>query len=463
MNNAMRVLQLLLVCAGIYLVIAPINNWPLVIWDEARLAQSTVEMMVSGNYLVPTIDGSQDLWSTKPPLMLWLQSLSCWFFGVGEFAIRFPSVLAFIGVLILILRYSEKLFKSKSLGIFAVFVFITMEGVYGLHAFGTGDYDGLLCLFTSWFVFSSAEYFESPDLKKLLPVILSLMLGVLTKGIVILIFVPVAIVYLFASKKKLPVFKFFVAYAIALVPFIIYIFYRELHFTGFIKLIWHNDAGGRFQNALSDMKAPFSYYVMNMIEHKARFWLPLFCLFIPVLIIKRTSIIIFLFFQFVFFLLIISISQTKTNWYDLPLYPLMSVLIAYVLNFAWDNLSGYLRKIFLAVLSIVFIITFLSVKKIVMGPVPKGMEMENLLKMINESKIDTDDFNVFNPAYAPQVNFYLYCLQQQKRNMRRLSLPLNELPARVLIYKRDLPALIRHHKRIKLLRDHSELVLIEVN
>jgi len=64
------------------------------IWDESRLAINAYEMYHSGNYLIPTYKGEPDMWSTKPPLMIWVQVLSMKLFGVNEMGIRLPSALA---------------------------------------------------------------------------------------------------------------------------------------------------------------------------------------------------------------------------------------------------------------------------------------------------------------------------------------------------------------------------------
>jgi len=49
-----------------------LENLPLRIWDEARLAVSAYEMSHNGNYIVVHFDGKPEMWSTKPPLMIWL-------------------------------------------------------------------------------------------------------------------------------------------------------------------------------------------------------------------------------------------------------------------------------------------------------------------------------------------------------------------------------------------------------
>jgi 4-amino-4-deoxy-L-arabinose transferase-like glycosyltransferase len=70
-------------------------------WDEINFAECAREMLVTGDYFRPQID-FEPFWE-KPPLFIWLQALSMKFFGVNEFAARFPN--AVCGLLTLVLTY----------------------------------------------------------------------------------------------------------------------------------------------------------------------------------------------------------------------------------------------------------------------------------------------------------------------------------------------------------------------
>jgi 4-amino-4-deoxy-L-arabinose transferase-like glycosyltransferase len=55
--------------------------------DEPRFAQAAVEMLASGDYLVPTFNG--ELRAQKPPLIYWLMTVSIRIIGATELAVRF--------------------------------------------------------------------------------------------------------------------------------------------------------------------------------------------------------------------------------------------------------------------------------------------------------------------------------------------------------------------------------------
>ncbi len=90
--------------------------------DEVRRALVSLEMMLSGNYLVPTINGEPYL--NKPPLYNWLLVLSYKVFGINEFALRFPVFIAifFFGWLIF---YFTKKFISTRAAVIASLLFMT--------------------------------------------------------------------------------------------------------------------------------------------------------------------------------------------------------------------------------------------------------------------------------------------------------------------------------------------------
>ncbi|HXD38941.1 MAG TPA: glycosyltransferase family 39 protein [Ramlibacter sp.] len=59
---------------------------PLAVPDEGRYAGVALEMLRSGNWLVPTLDGLP--YFHKPPLFYWITAASLWLFGPHEWAAR---------------------------------------------------------------------------------------------------------------------------------------------------------------------------------------------------------------------------------------------------------------------------------------------------------------------------------------------------------------------------------------
>ncbi len=80
-------------------------------WDEINFAEIAREMIVSGEYLRPTID-FMPFWE-KPPLFIWMQVASMKIFGVNEFAARFPNAVIGLLSLILLFRIGTKLYNQR--------------------------------------------------------------------------------------------------------------------------------------------------------------------------------------------------------------------------------------------------------------------------------------------------------------------------------------------------------------
>jgi len=89
--------------AGIILVVGllfffKIGSYPLHVPDEARYSEIPREMVVTNDYVTPTLNGVK--YFEKPPLLYWLQAGAIKAFGVNEWALRVPTVLlALLGVL----------------------------------------------------------------------------------------------------------------------------------------------------------------------------------------------------------------------------------------------------------------------------------------------------------------------------------------------------------------------------
>lgn len=90
--------------------------------DEIRRALVTLEMMLRDNFMVPTLNGEPYL--NKPPLYNWLLALSYKTFGVNEFALRMPVIVAIFWFGWLIYRFTSK-FISRQAAIIAALLFIT--------------------------------------------------------------------------------------------------------------------------------------------------------------------------------------------------------------------------------------------------------------------------------------------------------------------------------------------------
>ncbi len=102
--------------------------------DEPVYAQTAREMVESGSWLTPRLNGL--LWFDKPPLYFWFAAVSFKLFSAGEFASRFPSCLMAALLVSLIYLWAFRAFNEKiafysaaNLATSLLFIFISRAAV----------------------------------------------------------------------------------------------------------------------------------------------------------------------------------------------------------------------------------------------------------------------------------------------------------------------------------------------
>lgn len=80
--------------------------------DEGHNAEAAREMLVTGDWLVPTFNFQ--LRSDKPALLYWLQLGAYHLFGVNEFAARLPSAVAGMITVLLTYELGRRLFRAST-------------------------------------------------------------------------------------------------------------------------------------------------------------------------------------------------------------------------------------------------------------------------------------------------------------------------------------------------------------
>lgn len=130
-------LALLAAIAGALLVLfVRLGAYPLLDPDEARFARTSVEMMRSGDYVVPTFEGAPRV--VKPPLMHWVQA---WLFelaGPSEMLARLPAAASTFMSLLLVAWIGWRRFGVEG-SAWAAAVFLTFPVVVLIARAGTLD------------------------------------------------------------------------------------------------------------------------------------------------------------------------------------------------------------------------------------------------------------------------------------------------------------------------------------
>ena len=149
-----------LILLGIFLFIPFLGNFHLFDWDEINFAESSREMLVSGNYL--QVQVNFEPFQEKPPLFFWIQSLSMKVFGVNEFGARFPN--AFLGILSMLILFGiGKKIRDVKLGL--IWVLIYVGSFLPFLYFRSGIIDPLFNLFIFLGIFQLLTLIGSTEKK----------------------------------------------------------------------------------------------------------------------------------------------------------------------------------------------------------------------------------------------------------------------------------------------------------
>ncbi|MCB0703717.1 MAG: glycosyltransferase family 39 protein [Saprospiraceae bacterium] len=325
---SLLLLALLAACAFFW----RLDSLPLQIYDESRLANNALEMVQYGHWFEPHYRMEPDLWNTKPPLMVWLQAISMKILGFTELAVRLPAALAAWVSCLFLLFFFYKAKKERGAAVIAALVLMSIPGFNGLHVARTGDYDALLCLFTTisigyFYISLQQERFG----RSLFVVALATAAAVLTKSVAGLLFLPGFFVFLLFQEKAGAFFRSrrtWQAVLLFLVPVMAYYGFRESFHPGYLQAVWENEWAGRYIETLEGHQGGFFFYLKGWWTGRLGPWINLLPLAaLPLFLKKERNLAVYLWIQIVVYLLIISMSKTKLPWYDAPLFPLLAILM----------------------------------------------------------------------------------------------------------------------------------------
>ena len=344
-----KYLKYVLLAALLYMpLFGHLDTLPIRVWDEARLAQSAYEMANNGDLIVTYYRDSPDMWSTKPPLMIWAQALCMKVFGVNELSVRLPSAIAALLTCIGLLVFFQRYLRSFWFGALSVMVLVTSLGYISVHGVRTGDYDAMLTLFTTLNGLFFFAFIEKRENKYLYFFFACTTLAVLTKGITCFMFFPALGIYALLQKQVLPILKnkhFYFGLLGFLGISLGYYLLREAVNPGFLAAVQQNELGGRYLETITENYHGFWFYFTNILEPRFTAWhLIIPCGIVFGLYSKNQKIFrltLFSTLMAVTFFLIISSAKTQFRWYDIPLYPYLAIIVSVFIYSIYDFLKQF--------------------------------------------------------------------------------------------------------------------------
>ncbi len=319
-----------------FVVFLKLGAFHMRLWDESMFAVNTYEMMHNGHYFSNYYEGHPDITNTKPPVTLWAQIACVKLFGYNELALRLPSALAASLALLFVFIFVYKNYSPLWAWLSAL-VMLTAQGFIGFHTARTADADSLLTMFLLLANLSFIKFITTEKKQDILLFFLFLTLAFATKLWAALLFAPAWLVILILYKR----FKSFTLNGYFLSGLLLFllingglVWLKMQDNPGYLSMVMWKDAG-RLLSVVEYHKESFSFYIDNLINHRFSTWFALLvagCVFAFLTRIEKEKQLlqISLLLTLSYFL-IISISVTRLEWYDMPLFPLMSILAAYPL------------------------------------------------------------------------------------------------------------------------------------
>lgn len=148
--------------------------------DEPRYAEIPREMLVSGDFVTPTLNGT--VYIEKPPLLYWLNALSMAYFGETPYAARLTVRLAGVFTLLLLIFMLPKQ-AGVGWGLWSSLIYMSSLLPFALHRINI--IDGLLTSVLALALLSLFRITQEPH-RKLFHILLGLGLAgsVLSKGLI---------------------------------------------------------------------------------------------------------------------------------------------------------------------------------------------------------------------------------------------------------------------------------------
>jgi 4-amino-4-deoxy-L-arabinose transferase len=309
--------------------VAVIAVRPLVAPDEFRYAEVPREMIASGDWIVPRLDGV--LYFEKPPLGYWLTALSIRAFGENSFAVRLPFALTTLLTGAIVYALARRFGSRSAAAPVAAIGFLTSAEVAIVGTAAVLDALFSLCVTAALAALFVASEQRPGAARQSWLAMSGAACGAafLTKGfLAFAIPIAVAVPYLVWSRRtrdllRLPWTPLFVALAIA-APWSIAIARAQPDF-------WHqfifNEHLRRFAGSDAQHAAPFWYFVPVVVVGA----LPWISLLVDV--VRHRAAIVgsplsrFCMCWFVAPLVIFSASSGKLATYALPCFPPLFILL----------------------------------------------------------------------------------------------------------------------------------------
>lgn len=313
------------------------DPWPP---DEPRFALVAHQMLSSGQWLFP--HRGIELYSDKPPLLMWCEAITFWLTGGWRGAFLLPSLLAGLGSLLVVYRTGRRLWNAR-IGLLAAV--LLLAAIQFVDVIKHAQIDPLLLF---WVTIGNAgllvHCLRGPDWRAYWLGCFAAGLGVITKGVGVLVLL-MLLPYLFARLRHWPgvtqtrgdgwrwaagALAFLLPIALWLVPMLVAAYgFNTPEYIAYVQDLLFRQTAQRYANSWAHAE-PAWFFLLVM----ARDWFPV-CLLIPLLLPAwrdalrgREARVLLPLAWWLLALLFFSIPSGKREIYLLPALPMVVLAMA---------------------------------------------------------------------------------------------------------------------------------------
>lgn len=324
-----------------------LGSYPLFTPDEGRYSEVAREMVATGDYITPRVNGVAFL--DKPIFFYWLQALAIHLFGLKEWALRFFPIL--IGIFGILMTYaSGRYLFDRRTGLVSAIILATSPLFFGGAHYANLDLEVAVFISAALLFFLCAI---QPHNRFRRPLLLAAYgfsaVAVLTKGLIGIAF-PIIIVgaWMFVLRrwdlfKKIQLNKGLLLFLLLVLPWYLLVQKANpnfFHYFFVTQQVSRFLSDGEFNN-----KTPFWFYVPIIIVG----FFPWTIFLIQSVNKHLVSIYtqrakhqkeLFLLLWAITLLIFFSIPHSKMVSYILPIFPPLALLVGNYLSETWEQQTG---------------------------------------------------------------------------------------------------------------------------
>jgi 4-amino-4-deoxy-L-arabinose transferase-like glycosyltransferase len=328
-TDALLILGIILFSIIFYINLSRGHLWSA---DEQTYSQWAYHMVRTGDYITPWAFGDVSFWIVKPPLFMWLMSLSYQAFGVSNFSSRLPSALFGSLSLVLVFFLGKKLYNSY-VGLLSSLLLGTFATFFSFSRHAMIDVTFTFFILASIYFFVVSEKNNKPTRYAVLSGFF-FGLALMTKQLQALLIPLIIFAYLLITKRsikflfKKPFTLFWVAGLLLFSPWLVYmvISYGAPFWQNYFVYATVTRSVSPIEGHAGSYLFYFSYLINN--EYFLTILLPFAAglgIFKAIFKNSKSDTLVITWMALV--LLVFTFAQTKLFWYILPAFPAFAIAI----------------------------------------------------------------------------------------------------------------------------------------